>query len=201
MHQARFSWSALFLAAALVFPSAAAHAQDRIRTGTFGAASPIWDRPKDLAPVSPTCQLGAEDDDSDGVSYAAFDLEVTAPENLEAEIVDEGTSEAFDPMLLLYCAPFDPLDPLANLVATNDDRAVLNALPAFTADRGIALQPGQTYTIVVTTFDPADFGTWELELLSPTAHFVPEPDAGGLAAALVIGIVAWTRGRSMPRGA
>jgi hypothetical protein len=126
---------------------------------------------------------------------------VGEPENLEAEIVDEGTSEAFDPMLLLYCAPFDPLAPLANLVATNDDRAALNELPIFTADRGIALQPGQTYTIVVTTFNPADFGTWELALLGPTAHFVPEPDDGGLAAAVAIGIVAWARGRPRPSAA
>jgi hypothetical protein len=194
MHPIPLPRSALLLAA-IVFTSAAAEAQPRIRIGTFDPTSPTWDRPKDLEPVSPTCQLGAEDATADGVPYAAFDLEVTAPENLEAEIVDEGTSAAFDPMLLLYCAPFDPLDPLASLVATNDDRAALDALPAFTADRGILLQPGQTYTIVVTTFDSGDYGTWELELLSPTAHFVPEPAAGGLAAALAIGIVTWTRGR------
>ena len=198
MHSAHFSWSLLFVAVGIGLASAAADAQT-IRTGTFDAGSPTWDRPKDLAPVSPTCQLAAEDATADGVSYAAFDLEVTEPENLEAEIVDAGTSEAFDPMLVLYCAPFDPLDPLANLVATNDDRAVLDALPAFTADRNIALEPGQTYTIVVTTFNPDDFGTWELALLSPTAHFVPEPEAGGLAAALAIVIVAWTRRRSMTR--
>ena len=194
MHPTFFSWSAIALATGLVVASAAADAQT-IRTGTFDAESPTWNRPKDLDLVSPTCELAAQDATADGTSYAAFDIQVTAPENLEAEIVDAGTSEAFDPMLMLYCAPFDPLNPLANLVATNDDRAVLNALPAFTAERGIALEPGQTYTIVVTTFNPADFGTWELSLQSPTAHFVPEPDGAQLAAALALGVVACGRSK------
>ena len=195
MRPTPLSCSAIALAASLAVLSSAANAQT-VRIGSFDAGSPIWNRPKHLEPVSPTCDLAAEDASADGVSYAAFDIEVTAPENLEAEIVDEGTSEAFDPMLLLYCAPFDPLNPLANLVATNDDSAVLNALPAVTAERGSALEPGQTYTIVVTTFNPADYGTWELALQSPTAHFVPEPNSGGLAAALAFGAVAYARRRS-----
>jgi len=198
MYPSRFVWIALSLAAAVVFTSLKANAQTQVRTGTFDAGSPTWNRPKHVEAVSPTCELEALDANADGASYAAFDIEVTEPENLEAEIVDEGTSEAFDPMLVLYCAPFDPLQPLVNLVATNDDRAVLNALPIFTADRGIALEPGQTYTIVVTTFNPGDFGTWELQLQSPTAHFVPEPE-GSVAAALAIGTIAWVRGRMTRR--
>jgi hypothetical protein len=189
----------IVLAAALVVASGAANAQDRVRTGTLDAQSPTFDRPKHLEAVSPTCALAGEDASADAVSYAAFDIEVTAPENLTAEIVDAGTSEAFDPMLVLYCAPFDPQAPLANLVATNDDRGPLEALPWFTADRAIALEPGSTYTIVVTTFNPGDFGDFELALTSPTAHFVPEPEGGGIAALLAIVAAAYARRRSRTR--
>jgi hypothetical protein len=184
----------LLAAAALVLAPVAADAQSRVRTGILDAGSPTWDRPHEAAGTSPTCQLVAQDDPTaNGVSYVTFDIQVTETEDLTAEVVEAGTSHAFDPMLFLYCAPFDPLQPLANLVASNDDSFTLDPLPAFTADDHITLQPGQTYTMVLTTFNPADFGQYELALTSPTASFVPEPEAGGIAAALALGLLARRR--------
>jgi hypothetical protein len=101
-----------------------------------------------------------------------------------------------DTLVALYCGSFDPLAPLAGLVASDDDGAVPPLLSAFLPEDLITLSPGQRYSLVLTTFDLGDFGTYEVQLLSPTAHFVPEPGSGWLGLAAAACLAAWRAARS-----
>jgi hypothetical protein len=160
--------------------SATAHfvTRDFRSTGVLDAQSPVWDRIDETTVADPQCSASAPDSTANGVSYAVLEIEVGAPENLVAEVVDGGSS-IDDTFLALYCGTFDPQNPLAGLVAADDDDGI-GFLSALSATDGIALSPGQRYSLVLTTYSPGTFGTFEVQLASPTAFFVPEPGALGL---------------------
>ena len=136
-------------------------------SGTFNSASPTYDRILSGA-TSLTCNAPSNDSINDGMSYVALRVEVTAAENLVAEVIATGTTLG-DPVLSLYCDPFDPAAPMTNLVAFNDDISQNNKMARFLDSDGITLQPGATYWLVLTTFSSGDFGTYQVDVSTPTA--------------------------------
>ena len=164
---------------AMVLIAGSAVAQQKTVTGSLGPSSPTWNRIFTLGAGDADvegCSYPAYDSEDDGQPYALFSVAVTQSERLLATL-EETTLD--DPKLLLYCHPFDPGNPENNLI-------VHSASAAFEDFSEIDLVPGTIYDMVLTTDVPADFGSYQIELLSPTAHFVPEPaPAVGMAAAIV----------------
>jgi hypothetical protein len=135
--------------------------------------SPTWNRIKDNGAVTGrNCDGTAPDSFNDGVPYKTYRLSAVRPVILEVEVTSE-TPSRFDPFLALYCRPFDPKDPTANLVAADDDGAGYpNA--GFSADDEIVLQPGVPYELVVTSYSTFSlFGEFRL-ILAGTAVRVLE---------------------------
>ena len=79
--------------------------------------------------------------------YAAYQIAVTAEEDLEANIVLLGTTLA-DTVLVVYCDPFDPANPLQRVYGYDDDDGE-GFHAAFTAADGVTLDPGETYWITI----------------------------------------------------
>ncbi|HMO50502.1 MAG TPA: SdrD B-like domain-containing protein [Kiritimatiellia bacterium] len=78
-----------------------------------------------------------------------------------------------DPYLLIYCA-FDPLNPLDNLLASNDDyfgEGYGSLQSGFDMNLGITTVPGQTYVAVVTLFSPTSLGDGLFSLTLNNAEF------------------------------
>jgi hypothetical protein len=162
----------------------AARAVDSV-SGVLDESFPTWNRPlTDDGFRNLGCGLIITDSPYDGMRYAVFEIQVTQPEDLALAVGEDGTTLE-DTIFYLYCDPFDPLQPADNLIATSDD-VQSTLLSAFTADDDITLTPGFRYFLVLTTFEPGDFGSFELEITSPTAVFVPEPGATTSGFALLV---------------
>jgi len=93
-----------------------------------------------------------------GVPYLVRDIHTYNPdgENLVCSVNVDGT-DLVDSVLSLYCAPFDPSDASANLVAYDDDGG-FGLLSAFTEADGAFIKPGQRYCLVISIFGPPDLG-------------------------------------------
>ncbi len=137
-------------------------------SGELTAASPLWDRVY-LCNVSPACAATCSDSSQNGEYYQVIPIEVTAAENLECAVT---ASSMADTTMYVYCDPFNPATPLANVVAWDDDDGTGN-WSAFTAADGVALQPGQTYYLVLSTYTPGITGTFTIDFTSATVHVVP----------------------------
>ena len=137
-------------------------------SGELTAASPLWDRVY-LCDVSTSCAASCTDSSQNGEYYEVIPIEVTAAENLECAVT---ASTITDTTMYLYCDPFNPATPLANVVAWDDDDGAGN-WSAFTAADGVTLQPGQTYYLVLSSFGPAITGTFTIDFTSATVHVVP----------------------------
>ncbi len=139
-------------------------------SGTISTSSPIWNRIYNCN-VSPSCAAVCSDSGVDGQYYHVIPIAVTAAENLECEVTAfQGT--AGDSTIQVYCDPFDPLQPLTNVVAYDDDDGP-GALSIFTAADGVLLQPGQTYYLVFSPFYPDEVGDFTIAFTSATVHVVP----------------------------
>ncbi len=136
-------------------------------SGTLDATSPTWDRIYGSA-VDVACNASMADSSNNGLYYEEIPIQVTASENLECEI----TSFPGDTVMALYCDPFDPLNPLANVVAYDDDGGV-SPLSAFVAADNITLSPGATYYLIVSTFSPGVTGDFTVDFTSATVAVVP----------------------------
>ena len=77
-----------------------------------------------------------------------------------------------DTTITLYCDPFDPGNTLTNVVAYDDDDGV-GTLSAFTAADGIALQPGNTYWLIMSTFSGGVTGDFQIDCTSATVFVIP----------------------------
>jgi hypothetical protein len=137
-------------------------------SGELTASSPVWDRVY-LCDVSTTCAATCSDSGNDGEYYEVIPIGVTAVENLECAVT---ASTISDTTMYVYCDPFDPANPLTNVVAWDDDDGAGN-WSAFTAADGVTLQPGQTYYLVLSTFTPGVVGTFTIDFTSATVHVVP----------------------------
>jgi len=96
-----------------------------------------------------------------GVPYVVYEVFSTTGENLVGAINPAGT-DVSDTTLSLYCAPFNPADPMANLVAYNDDFGSL--LSGFDGTEGAFMQAGASYFLVVSLFSPASIGGGNFQL-------------------------------------
>jgi len=137
-------------------------------SGSLTAASPIWDRIFGSA-VDLTCNAAMSDSGNDGQYYEAIEIQVSAAENLEAEVI---SFTGGDTVIALYCDPFDPANPGLNAIAYDDDDGV-GTLSAFVAADGITLQPGNTYWFVFSTFSSATEGDFTINFTSATVTVVP----------------------------
>ncbi len=168
------------------------------RSGSLGPGSTRWNRIEANNPsVDLACSLPVADAAADDVAFQAFPIRASALGNLEVEVVADAQTALADTVLALYCDPFDPLEPTANLVAVDDDDGP-ELLSRFHSSDGIALAPETTYWLVLTTFDAASYGTYHVRIHDPRISFVPEPGAGaGVRAALLTlwSVVVWRRSR------
>jgi len=137
-------------------------------SGELTSASPMWDRVY-LCNVSTSCAATCSDSSQNGEYYEVIPIAVTAVENLECAVT---ASTITDTTMYVYCDPFDPATPMANVVAWDDDDGTGN-WSAFTAADGVTLQPGQTYYLVLSTFTPAVTGTFTIDFTSATVYVVP----------------------------
>jgi len=141
-------------------------------TGALDTSSPTYNRIF-TSSVDPACgAVSADSTVGNGVYYQVFQLGVTANEMLELSLDGSATS-INDPVLSVYCDPFDPADPMANLIAYSDDVTSGNLLPGFDATDNVALSPGVSYWLVLSTFAPGDQGTFQIDVTSATAFDVP----------------------------
>lgn len=149
-------------------------------TGRLDASSPTFDRRVAGSPAMPAtaCDGVADDSASNGVPYAAFQIDVggTAPVAVEAAVVAGGTTLP-DSVLYLYCDPFDAQDPGANLIFSDDDDGAgpTGQLSAFTTADGVMLDPGQTYWLVISTFAAAgsEWGNFRIDVSGASLTVVP----------------------------
>jgi hypothetical protein len=137
-------------------------------SSSLTAASPVWNRIFGSA-VDPNCNATMSDSGVDGQYYESIPIQVSSTENLEAEVV---SFTGGDTVIALYCDPFDPLNPAANVIAYDDDDGV-GTLSAFTAADGATLQPGNTYYFVLSTFNSAVEGDFTINFTSATVTVVP----------------------------
>lgn len=137
-------------------------------SGLLWESSPVWNRIFGNA-VDTACNASMSDSGADGQYYEVIPIQVTAAENLECEIM---LFTGADTVMALYCDPFDPANPQTNVVAYDDDDG-WTPLSAFLASDNILLSPGNTYYLVVSTFNPGDWGTFTVDFTSATVVVVP----------------------------
>jgi hypothetical protein len=135
--------------------------------GSLSASRPTWDRSFG-ATYDASCNLAMTDSSNNGQYYEVIPIEVSATENLECEV----TSFGGDSTLHVFCDPFNPLAPLDNVLAYDDDGGV-SPLSAFSAADGVELQPGNTYYVVLSTFSPGVTGDFTIDFTSATVVVVP----------------------------
>jgi hypothetical protein len=89
------------------------------------------------------------------------------------------TTGEFDTFSLLYANAFDPANPLANVLAANDDLELFD----FTRSRiDYELTAGSTYVLVTTGFGNSDFGAYSVSILpEPATYALIVLTLGGLA--------------------
>jgi len=122
---------------------------------------PIYDRIFSTS-VDPNCNAPSTNSILPiGVPYLAFEIFSATGENLVAAINPAGT-DISDTVLSLYCDPFNPANPMANLVAYNDDFGSL--LSGFDGTEGAFMQAGVSYFLVVSLFSPGDIGGGNFQL-------------------------------------
>jgi hypothetical protein len=104
------------------------------------------------------------------------------------------TGLAFDTFLFLYQNSFDPMSPLDNGVAGNDDAVSLN-----TSGFESSLSVGTSYVLVMTGFSSDQAGAYSITIAGPgVITAVPEPSAW-LMLALGLAAVAYTQRRKSLR--
>jgi len=110
-----------------------------------------WNRPRASGSVAGSavmCDGAAPDSVNDGQPYCVF--EVRATESIASIIVEslELTAIAFDPLVAVYCGPFDPAAPDVNLIVIDDDSfGYPNAAVGFSPTA-----VGDTFFVVVTSY-------------------------------------------------
>jgi hypothetical protein len=140
----------------------------------LGPASPHYNRRIAGIGNPVTCSVVSADAAQNNMPYVAIPFRANTTGYFEAEIFAAGTTVA-DPVMSLYCNPFDPDNPAANLVAYDDNDGG-NNLPAFLNSDAIVLTPGSTYWLVVSTWlgNDADGGNFRLCMRGDLAVWYPE---------------------------
>ncbi len=130
--------------------------------GEMSPASPRWTRgvPGRANTVSLDCDLdlGARTMEWDS-PYALYCLEVADREPIEVWTDERGTD--YDPVLYLFCQPFDPADAAAGAIIFDDDGGP-GAMAMFRAADGLTLEPGRRYWLMIAWYDSPDEGRYLL---------------------------------------
>jgi len=124
--------------------------------GQLNGSSPTFIKPSGV-PLStvaydPACNGSFA---SPGVNlgyYSAYTFTATATEELVLTVETPNSAiccHEYDPMVYLYCGSFDPVNPLVNLRAGNDD-AGTGFWAAFPSGSGVMVEAGNSYTLVIT---------------------------------------------------
>jgi hypothetical protein len=144
---------------------------------TTGA--PTWNRPS--GPTFTSLSTFATATPYDAMP---FTVDTTGTYQLSSD-QSSGQPEQWDGYLFLYQGAFDPMDPLTNGIAGDDDGP--GGIGTSLIENA-SLTAGELYYLVTTGYDNDDFGPFENCVIGPgTATFIPEPAAllllvvGGLA--------------------
>lgn len=152
----RFALVALMVLAAM--PAAA-----RGLHGAFTATSPCWTRgvPARHHHPDPQCALDLTVRFMEWDSpYALYCLEVFDREPIEIWTDQAGTE--YDPVLYLFCAPFDPADAVCRAVAFDDDGGP-GSMAMFRASDDVRLEPGRSYWLMIAWFDSLREGRYLID--------------------------------------
>lgn len=149
--------------------------------GNLGPASPHYDRRIAEIGNPATCSVLNADAAQNNMPYLAIPFKANTTGYFEAAILAAGTTVG-DPVMSLYCHPFDPASPATNLVAYDDNEGGDN-LPAFLNRDLISLTPGNTYWLVVSTWlgNDADGGNFRLCMRGDLTVWYPEEDCSSSA--------------------
>ena len=107
-----------------------------------------------------TCAAPSSDSSNNGVAYQVFPFYSPGGQNADIEVV---LGTLADSVLFIYCDPFDPSTPASNIVAWDDDDGV-GFGSAITPADGVVLDPGVQYFAVVSGFNNAQLGTFDINL-------------------------------------
>ncbi len=134
--------------------------------GTLDETDNVWTRP---FVTGGTCNASAVGVD---VPYDAFEFELDMDGANEFEVMTF-TAPSADSFLALYEGCFDPTDPCANLVITNDD-----ANGSFLSEITTTLEAGINYFLVMTTFDENgnDYGDYVITTNTTATISIKNPD-------------------------
>ena len=146
--------------------------------GVLDMFSPHYDR-IESNDVDPNCNAPSTDSAQDNMPFAAIPIHSPAGGNLLAEITEDGTNVP-DTVMSVYCDPFDPADPMANLIAF-DDNTGIGLLSQINSVKGAALAADTRYWIVVSTSLGNDMHVGDFELcLANGFRIIDDSDADGL---------------------
>ena len=138
---------------------------------TFGSThgpGPTWTRPFSVGDGAPgSCFLSGA---GSAVRYATYAFSVDAPGEYVLGV--RTFDPEFDTYLHLYEGDLDPTFPCAGLIALDDDdgsprQSTIGGGDGWTGLAPLALDPGQTYTAVVSGFGNDDAGPYLLDLTAP----------------------------------
>ncbi len=124
-----------------------------VLSGTLDENSPTYNRIFGGS-VSLECASEVSDSSIDGMYFGLFCIEVSNSDPIEL-IVDPAATLLNDTVMTIYCDPFDPGAPDANIVSYDDDGGE-GLLSAFVVADGITLTPGNMYYVVLSTFGAGD---------------------------------------------
>jgi hypothetical protein len=135
--------------------------------GLHGEMSPAnghWTRgaPKPASTVDLDCELDLSARTMEWSSpYALYCLEVTDRAPIEVWTDQSGTE--YDPVLYLFCEPFDPTDAGCRAIIFDDDGGP-GSMAMFHASDGLSLEPGRAYWLMIAWFDSMDEGRYLIDV-------------------------------------
>lgn len=168
----RAATAALAVSSAAMPAAAAFYVDDTSDAATYQRALP------DFSDLS---------DEGTAVAYDVFSFMVGASGTYRIRSFAAGLrqGEPWDQMVFLYAGSFDPLSPLANGVAANDNFFGLSGLSGM----NVGLTVGTSYFLVTTGFENEDKGGF-LNLIRGPGDILPVIPEPGTYALLALGLAA-----------
>lgn len=142
-------------------------------SGTLTTSSPIYNRVLTGGP-SLVCNANPGLSAVGTAVYYAVHCFVVTDQNPITMILNDAGSSITDTFLTLYCEPFDPLLPRANVIIADDDDGD-GFLSAVTLSDNVHLTPGTQYTIVLSTFNNGTIGTYQIDTSTNVMECGPTP--------------------------